>query len=134
MQAVDATDAARGRRAVVIISDGDDRYSETPGGTVVDRARRANVLIYPVALGRNRPGLFAELASVSGGRSFQVRDPRTLDATLSTIASELHEQYLLGYSPSHPFTSASRDEWRRITVRVKRAGVTVRARDGYYVR
>lgn len=134
IQAVDATDAARGRRAVVIISDGDDRYSETPLSTVVERARRANVLIYPVALGRTRPPLFVDLASVSGGRSFHVRDRRRLDETLRTIASELHEQYLLGYSPSRPFTEAARNEWRRITVRVKRPGVTVRARDGYYVR
>ncbi len=134
IHSIDATDAASGRRAVVIISDGDDRYSETPASTVIDRARRANVLIYPVALGKIQPALFVDLASVSGGRAFHVRDSRRLDETLRTIASDLQQQYLLGYSPTRPFVEASRNEWRRITVRVKRQGLTVRARDGYYVR
>ena len=133
IQAIDATDAARGRRAVVILSDGDDRYSEATAGAVLERARRANVLIYPVALSKTRPALFAELSSVTGGRSFHVRDLKTLDATLTTIASELREQYLLGYSPARPLTSGT-NEWRSIAVRVKRADLTVRARDGYYVK
>ena len=80
-----------------------------------------------------RPALFAELSSVTGGRSFHVRDLKALDATLTTIAAELREQYLLGYSPSRPFTAGG-EEWRSITVRVKRPGVNVRARDGYYVK
>ena len=134
IHSIDATDAASGRRAVVIISDGDDRYSETPPGAVIERARRANVLIYPVALGKVHPTLFGELAAVSGGRSFHVRDPRRLDETLRAVASELQQQYLLGYSPVRPFVQAASNEWRRITVRVKRPGVTVRAREGYYVR
>ena len=133
IQAIDETDAARGRRAVVILSDGDDRYSDASAGAVLTRARRANVLIYPVAFSKNRPALFAELSSVTGGRSFHVPDLKTLDATLVKIASELREQYLLGYSPSRPFV-AGRDEWRSITVRVKKPNLTVRARDGYYVK
>ncbi len=133
IQAIDATDASRGRRAVVILSDGSDRYSGASAGAVLARARQANVLIYPVALSRARPALFAEISTVTGGRSFHVRDLDALDSTLMTIASDLREQYLLGYSPTKPLASA-RDEWRSITVRVKRPGVTVRARDGYYVK
>lgn len=133
IQAIDATDAARGRRAVVIVSDGDDRYSEASPGAVLTRARRANVLIYPVSLSKTRPPLFAELSTVTGGRSFHLRDLKALDGTLTTIASELREQYLLGYSPTRPMTSGQ-NEWRSITVRVKRPGFTVRARDGYYVK
>jgi Ca-activated chloride channel family protein len=134
IEAINATDVPGGRRAVVILSDGDDRYSETLPSVVVDRARRGNVLVYPVAIGRSSPQLFSDLAAVSGGRTFHVRDPRRLDETLRTIASDLHQQYMLGYSPKRPFVPAARDEWRRITVKVKRTGVTVRARDGYYVR
>lgn len=134
IHSIDATDASRGRRAVVIVSDGDDRYSDTPATTVVDRARRANVLIYPVALGKSSPALFSDLAAVSGGRSFHVRDARRLEEALRTVAADLQQQYLLGYTPERGLVSTSPDEWRRITVRVKRAGVAVRARDGYYVR
>jgi Ca-activated chloride channel homolog len=133
LQSLDATDGARGRRAVVILSDGDDRYSATTPAQVIDRARRANVLVYPVSLGRQLPRVFSDLAAVSGGRPFHVRDRRRLEATLQGIASDLHQQYLVGYAPSRPVTGKAQ-EWRRITVRVKRPGVTVRARDGYYVR
>ena len=134
VQSLEATDAAKGRRAVVILSDGDDRYSDTTAREVVDRARHANVLVYPVALGKVLPPVFSDLSAVTGGRPFLVRDPRRLDATLQQIASDLHAQYLVGYAPSRAITPAARNEWRRITVRVKRPGVTVRARDGYYVR
>jgi hypothetical protein len=49
------------------------------------------------------------------------------------IAEELREQYLLGYTPTRTPVSGA-NEWRSIRVRVKREGVTVRARDGYFVR
>ena len=133
VQAIDATDGSRGRRAVVILSDGDDRYSETAASSVLDRARRANVLVYPVAIAKTRPPLFAELASVTGGRSFHVREVRALDATMTSIAEELREQYLLGYSPTRPL-AGSGNQWRSITVRVKKPGVSVRARDGYFAK
>jgi Ca-activated chloride channel family protein len=133
IDAIAATDGTRGRRAVVILSDGDERDSDATAAQVIDRARRSNVMVYPVAIGRQRPALFAELSTVTGGRSFHTRDLRTLDTTMRTIADELGQQYLLGYSPSRPLVPG-RDEWRSISVRAKRPGVTVRARDGYYVK
>ena len=79
----------------------------------------------------NEPPLAAELAVVSGGRSFLIRDARALDETFATIARELRYQYLLGYTPARPGHSGAR-EWRSIRVRVKgRNDVRVRARDGY---
>jgi Ca-activated chloride channel family protein len=131
--AIDAVDAARGRRALVILSDGDDRYSTASAASALTRARRANVMIYPIALGRARPPLFAELSTLTGGRTYHVRETRGLEQVLMTIATELREQYLLGYSPSRPPVAGS-NEWRSISVRVRKPGVTVRARDGYYVR
>jgi len=133
VDAIGATDGTRGRRAVVILSDGDERDSQTSASDVIDRARRSNVMVYPVGIGKERPSLFAELSTVTGGRSFYNRDLRTLESTMRTIAEELGHQYLLGYSPSRPLV-AGHDEWRAIKVRVKRSGVTVRARDGYYVK
>jgi Ca-activated chloride channel family protein len=133
LTSIDAVDAAKGRRALVILSDGDDRYSTATADDVLARARQSNVMVYPIALGRNRPPLFAEIASVTGGRSFHESDPRRLDQVMLTVAELLREQYLLGYSPTR-LPTAGTNEWRAITVRVKKPGVTVRARDGYYTR
>ena len=130
---IDAVDASRGRRALVILSDGDDRYSgATPDETLM-RARRSNVMVYPVALGRERPEIFSELSSMTGGRSYHSRDYKGVEQILVGIAEQLREQYLLGYTPTRPPVAGS-SEWRSIKVVVKRPGVSVRARDGYYVR
>jgi Ca-activated chloride channel family protein len=122
-----------GRQALVVFSDGADRYSEHSAAQVVERARRSTALIYPIAFGKTRPPLLAELAVASGGRSFLLKDARDLEKTLGTIARELRHQYLLGYTPSRPILSGQ-DEWRSIRVSLKgnRPGVRVRARDGYH--
>ena len=87
-------------------------------------------MVYPIALGRVRPPLFAELATLTGGRSFQPRDGQQLTDSVRAIATELRQQYLVGYVPARPITAGEK-QWRAITVRVTRADVTVRARDGY---
>jgi Ca-activated chloride channel family protein len=130
--ALDAIQDAKGRRALILFSDGDDRFSKATAAEVVSRARRTDALIYPIAMGRERPPLFAELAALTGGRSFHVREPKRLDETLRGIARELRHQYLLGYSPKP--VSAAGEEWRSITVTVNRAGARVRARDGYLMK
>ena len=119
-----------GRQALVVFSDGTDRYSKATAAQVVDRARRSNALIYLIAFGRERPPLLAELAVVTGGRSFLLRDVRDLDKTLAEVAKELRYQYLLGYTPSDPIEKGTA-EWRSIRVVLKKPGVRVRARDGY---
>jgi Ca-activated chloride channel family protein len=133
IQSIDYVQPARGRRALVLLSDGDDRYSKAAGSDALERVRRSDVMIFPVALGKDRPPLFAELATSSGGRSYHARDAASLTVTLRAIARELRQQYLLGYTPSRPLVAGSRD-WRSITVIVKRPGMQVRARDGYLVK
>ena len=121
-----------GRQALVVFSDGVDRYSATSAADVIARARRSNALVYPIAFGRTRPPLLAELAVLTGGRSFLLRDARELEKTLATIARELRQQYLLGYTPAEPIVRGTR-EWRSIRVGLRggRPGLRVRARDGY---
>ena len=128
--ALDAIQSAKGRRALVVLSDGSDRYSDTSAAVLVDQVRRRDVLVYPVAIGSQRPAVFAELATASGGRSFFQTNPRELSATLTSIANELRSQYLLGYTPARPV--AAEPSWHSIEVVVNRPGVRVRARDGYY--
>ena len=133
IQSIEAIQAAKGRRALVVLSDGNDRYSTATAEQALDRARRSDVIVYPVALGRTRPPLFAELATLTGGRSFQPRDAGQLTTTMTAVAGELRHQYLIGYVPSRPIAGGE-DRWRAITVRVNRADIAVRARDGYIAR
>jgi Ca-activated chloride channel family protein len=131
--AIDAVQPAKGRRALIVLSDGDDRYSQATAADVLDRARRSDVMVFPIALGRIRPPLFAELATLTGGRSAHATDGNTLTQTMRAIAQELRWQYLLGYTPAKPPVPGS-NEWRSISVTVKKPDAKVRARDGYLVR
>ena len=133
IRCIDLLEGETGRRAIVVLSDGVDRYSQASAGDVVARARRSDVLMYPIAIGRVRPALFAELATVTGGRSFHLRDPKTLQPTLQAIVADLRSQYLLGYEPAEP-PPAEGAEWRSIEVKVSRPDARVRARSGYSTR
>jgi Ca-activated chloride channel homolog len=130
--ALNQLEPERGRQALVVFSDGADRYSTATAADVIARARRSNALIYPIAFGRTRPPLLAELAVLTGGRSFLLRDARELEKTLATVARELRHQYLLGYTPVEPIVRGAR-EWRSIRVGLRggKPGLRVRARDGY---
>ena len=131
---IDLIQQARGRRGLVILSDGEDRYSEALPHEVLARARRADVLVYPIAVGRRAPPLFAEIAALTGGRSFHPRNEKAIDRALSDVALELRSQYLLGYAPARQATATREAGWRSIEVRVRRSGLRVRARDGYFGR
>ena len=131
-EAIDRVEGRRGRRALLVISDGADRGSEISATALIDYARRHDVLVYPIAITKVRPPVLAELAGVTGGRSIVVADPARLEPALSGLARELRSQYLIGYAQARPLLDAP--EWHSIDVRVDRPGVRVRARDGYYAR
>ena len=130
--ALDRLEPESGRQALVLFSDGNDRYSSATEAQVISRARRSNALIYPITIGKQRPAFLAELAVLTGGRSFLLKDATELEKTLSTIARELRYQYLLGYAPSNPIEEGAH-EWRsiRVTLTGNHPGLRVRARDGY---
>jgi Ca-activated chloride channel family protein len=132
IESVDLLEPESGRRAIVVLSDGEDRYSTARAEDVVARVRRSSVLVYPIAIGPRRPPLFAELAAVSGGMSFHLRDAKALAATLEAIAEDLRWQYLLGYQPARPWNETA--EWRSLSVTVPGKGLRVRARSGYTTR
>jgi len=129
---LDRLEREPGRQALVLFSDGNDRYSSATEAEVIARARRSNALIYPITIGKQRPAFIAELAVLTGGRSFLLKDATELEKTLSTIAGELRYQYLLGYAPSEPIKEGTH-EWRPIRVMLtgNHPGLRVRARDGY---
>jgi len=130
--ALDRLEPEKGRQALIVFSDGADRYSEATSGQVLARARRSQALVYPITMGKTRVPASVELATLTGGRSFLLRDAKELERTLSTIAQELRYQYLIGYVPSAP-PKPGVHEWRAIRVMLKNPtnGLRVRARDGY---
>jgi hypothetical protein len=87
LKALDAIQRASGRRALILLSDGEDQYGETHADTSLAEARRQDVLVYPVSTGRTSR-TFAKLAAVTG-RSFHAVERRDLKASLATIAQEL---------------------------------------------
>jgi VWFA-related protein len=82
IESIDAIQSAKGRRALVLLSDGNDRYSKASASDAIDRARRSDVMVYPIAFGKTRPAMFAELAAVTGGRSFQPPDTAQLNTAM----------------------------------------------------
>ena len=130
--ALDRLEPEKGRQALVVFSDGTDRYSEATMGQVLARARRSQALVYPIIVGRKGVPGAVELATLTGGRSFLLRDVKELERTLTTVARELRYQYLIGYVPNVP-AKPGVQEWRSIRVVLKNSvnGLRARARDGY---
>lgn len=126
--AIASVQQGTGRRALLLITDGVDRYSTGTAAELIEAARTQDVLIYPVVLSRAPAPVLVELAAVTGGHAHAVPEARALGPSLSMIARELRHQYLLGYAPAD---AAGPSRWRSITVRVSSPGAHVRARDGY---
>jgi Ca-activated chloride channel homolog len=130
--ALDRLEPEKGRQALVVFSDGADRYSEATTGQVLARARRSQALVYPIIISKKGVPGAVELATLTGGRSFLLRDVKELERTLTTVARELRYQYLIGYVPNVA-PKPGVHEWRAIRVSLKSPGIgmRVRARDGY---
>jgi Ca-activated chloride channel homolog len=139
---MDKTAASDSRRVLVVISDGEENYSQ--GNTLSDVLRelqKKDCLFYSInpsggGIRLNRISLkgqsFMEaMASQTGGRAFNLARVEELESVFRQIAEELQAQYLFGYYS----TDERRDGgFRRITVRApKRMDLRIRARQGYYV-
>ena len=133
LEAMRAIQAGKGRRVLVLLSDGQDRYSATTAAALVTHGRGMDVQVDPIALGQAIPPLFAELASVTGGRPMLARNDAQLQHELAALSADLRAQYLIGYTPE-PLKHAGDAPWRSIAVTVNRPDVRIRARDGYLAR
>jgi VWFA-related protein len=135
-----------GRKALIVLSDGYDTSSSAPLSAAVETAQRADALIYsirfldrdvfafqvPASQGGSpvpREGRKAleRIARETGGSYFDLAAAETLEKIYSRIEDELRNQYSLGFTPVNP-----RPGYRKIRVSIKRKGVTVQARDGYF--
>lgn len=126
-----------GRKVVLTFTDGDDTASRVGMGTVLDRARDEEMMIYAIGLEseyfngqrqvRTRPdrGL-RRLAEETGGGYFELVKSDDLGPTFSRVAQELHSQYTLGFTP---MTLDGREH--KLVVRMKQPGMNARARRTY---
>ena len=120
-----------GRRALVVLSDGQDVESSMSGQQARDQVLRAGVALYVVVLGlddSDRRRQVTEMARASGGRAFFIRSVSELSAVYKRIEEELRSQYLLVYrAPPDGGTG-----FRRIDVDVQPEGLSSRSISGYY--
>jgi Ca-activated chloride channel homolog len=126
-----------GRKVVLVFTDGDDTASKVGLGKVMDRAREKDVMVYAIGLVndyfngqqrvRSQPdrGL-KKLAEETGGGYFELKRTADLNETFTRVAEELHSQYVLGFSPE-----ALDGKVHKLEVRVKKVGMTARARKSY---
>ena len=137
-----ALDRRKGRKVIVLITDGGDTISRVDYKEAVRAAEEAEAIVYSIIIvpiensaGRETGGEHAliQLSEDTGGRYYYATSITQLDEAFRKISDELRTQYLLAYYPT-PRTSFS--EFRRIDVNVvgvpESAGYHVRHRVGYY--
>jgi Ca-activated chloride channel homolog len=137
------TRGAHQKRALLIISDGQDNASRYNFGEVRRLMKESDVVAYAVgiesgndmagALGMQGQAFLDEIASVTGGKSFYPQTDVEMDEIFERIALELRHQYSLGYTPKDFRPDG---KWRKVKVKVKPPRglprLTVRGREGYY--
>ncbi len=122
------------RRAIILLSDGEDNLSHVTREEAIDMAARAEVIVYTISTnisGMKGKGdkVLERIAEATGGRSFfpfQMRD--VSDAFLS-IQEELRSQYAMAYKPAN---FAADGRYRTIEILAQDKGLKVRTRKGYY--
>lgn len=125
----------RGRRALVLLSDGEDTASSLEFDQALEYARRSGVAIYSIGLriGRTDVSVRRKLEALSretGGRTFYISEAEDLAGVYGEIEEELRSQYLIAYSSDQSAESAP--EWREVEVEVEGGGLTARTLAGYY--
>lgn len=121
-------------RVVVLLSDGMDASftggSEKTFEQVLRQAHEADTRLFTIGLGVSVDRAELErLAAETGGEAYFSMQPGELSGVYREIGRELHNQYLLSYQPKDFVADG---KWRNIEVRVRRSGLAVIARKGYY--
>lgn len=136
-QSLAALKPREGRKVILVFTDGEDTASKIGRKELLDRARDEDVMIYAIGLqnvifnGQQRvvtrvDRSLKSLAEETGGGYFVIKKTDELGPTFTKVAQELHSQYLLGFAPA-----MLDGKVHKLEVRVKKPGVTVRARRTY---
>jgi Ca-activated chloride channel family protein len=137
-----ALDTRKGRKVLVVITDGGDTVSRVDYKEAVRSAQEAEAIVYSIIVvpieasaGRDTGGEHAliQISEDTGGKYFYAESVPQLDEAFRKISDELRTQYLLAYYPSQRLSDSS---FRHIEVKVDGSSVgsslTVRHRTGYY--
>jgi VWFA-related protein len=135
-----------GRKALILLSDGEDQGSKTTLSTAIETAQRADTLVYSIlfvdsemggfgGIGRrggfDRPDgkkVMQQMSRETGARFFEVSKKMPIEKVFASIEEDLRNQYSIGYSPEGTPASA----YRRIHLTAKQKGLVVQTREGYY--
>jgi Ca-activated chloride channel family protein len=123
----------QGRKALIVITDGDDTSSRLSYDDMLTYARAARVPLYFIGIGftfgdLGGPGKMRSLAAETGGTAYFVRNTKQLAETYKQLEDDLRSQYLLSY---HAESSKKDQTYRSIEVKVDRPDAKVRTIRGY---
>ena len=135
------TSAEHTRRAVIVLTDGVDTSSRMKIHEAIERAQKADALIYAIGIGDRYSfnvdeGVLRKMAEKTGGRAYFPRHERDLNDAFTQIQRDLREQYLVAYSP----TNKARDgSYRKIEIQVtnpelKQQNLKLNYRAGYFAK
>jgi VWFA-related protein len=129
-----------GRKAIVLITDGDDQGSRESEKAAIEAAQKADAIIYGIYyvdrqaydgfnMGNGGEGVLRHMAEETGGRSFEVSRKNTLETIFQQIQQEMRTQYAIGYTPLNNKKDGS---FRKIDLRTSNKDLKVQVRKGYY--
>jgi Ca-activated chloride channel homolog len=131
------------RRAIILLTDGDDTSSRMGKNEIIDLAVRSDVVIYSIGIrdagfpeGKLDAGALRRVSDKTGGRAFIPAGPGDLAQAFSQIDQELRSQYLIAYSPTNKNRDAS---YRRIRIDIVNPELRTQKlqllyRQGYYAK
>lgn len=131
----------RGRKAIIVFSDGEDNTSAHHMMDAIEIAQTNDVLVFCIrytetrngrwtAMNKYGRGVMERIALETGGADFDAGE-RELSDHFRSIGDQLRSSYEIAYHSSNPPEDRT---FHKIAVRVKKPGLTVRAKTGYYAR
>ena len=122
------------RKAIIIVSDGEDNQSEFSKAQAIEMAQRAEVIIYAIStddsgLVMRGDKVLEQLAEATGGRAFFPFKMKDITHSFAAIEDELRSQYVVSYKPAD-FDADGR--YRSIEISALKKDLQVRARKGYF--
>lgn len=130
MQALYEVQDIKGKKALVLLTDGEDNRSAYDFATALDYAKRAGISVYTIGFRmelKETKAKLEELARVSGGKAYFVNNADELKGTYKEIEAELRSQYIITY-----YSHSGTKNWRTVEVKTTPKKFKVRTIAGYY--